>query len=457
MFFDSGLVIALLVGAALAVATAAVAAEPSGPAPAENLIRNADFAAGQGDASEHWTVWRPLLENAACAVRRAESGLLVDAPKEPYAVGGAVQTVAGIRPGQAYAVEAVAELRGIAAPARALLVRLHWTKAGKPLHPAGWLVRGPAVAGNVATFADTFVAPPEADGATLALEVRWPQGGAVLWKRAGLRPTVAPPPRKVKIGTSYLRPKNSTPEKNLDLFAAHIDEAGRLGLDILCLSEAITQVGAGQDVDKIAQPVPGPATERLGAAARKNKVWVVAGLTERAGGRVYNTAVLLDREGRLAGTYRKVHLPREEWQKGIAPGGEYPVFRTDFGMVAIQICYDWFFPEAAEMFARAGAEILLAPTWGDTLPDQGGAAMGETVFRVRARDNGLYLVPAVYDGNSMIIDPMGRILVTSGGREGVFWTEVDLAARERLPWVGQWGSIGPRDRMPGTYGPLIRE
>ncbi|MBE3069655.1 MAG: hypothetical protein IMZ66_05400, partial [Planctomycetes bacterium] len=66
MFFDSGLIMALLAGAVLAVATAAAAAaEPSGLAPAENLIRNADFAAGQGDAAEHWTVWRPLLENAA--------------------------------------------------------------------------------------------------------------------------------------------------------------------------------------------------------------------------------------------------------------------------------------------------------------------------------------------------------------------------------------------------------
>jgi len=150
-----------------------------------------------------------------------------------------------------------------------------------------------------------------------------------------------------------------------------------------------------------------------------------------------------------------VYLPREEWKKGITPGSEYPVFKTDFGTVAIQICYDWFFPEAHTAFRLWGAEIVFAPTWGNTLPDDDGCVRGETVFRVRARDNGVYLVPSVYDGNSMVIDPMGRILATSDGGEGVFWAEVDLNRRESLPWVGHWRSIGPRHRMPATYNPLV--
>ena len=79
---------------------------------------------------------------------------------------------------------------------------------------------------------------------------------------------------------------------------------------------------------------------------------------------------------------------------------------------------------------------------------------GETVFRVRARDNGVYMVPSVYDGSSLVIDPMGRILASNAGKTGVFWAEVDLNKRECLDWVGYWRSIGPRDRMPETYGPL---
>ena len=99
--------------------------------------------------------------------------------------------------------------------------------------------------------------------------------------------------------------------------------------------------------------------------------------------------------------------------------------------------------------------MALAPS--DTSPDADGRVQGENVFRVRARDNGLYLVPSVYDGNSLIIDPMGRILASSKGQSGVFWCEVDLSVREPLPWVGHWRTIGPRGRMPSTYGTLLAE
>lgn len=436
-----------------AVAGVVAAAEPG-----DELVQNADFGqAGEGGLPAEWKALIPTWAKAACTLRRAEGGLLADAPGRPFAVGVVAQELRGIKGGQAYAVEAACELRGIPSPLRSVLVRLMWTAKGSPVHPAGVYVRGPVAEGGDARFRDAFVAPREADGATLSLEVKWPQGGSVLWKRASVRPTTPPPPRKVKIGTVYLRPKNSTPEANLKAWCDQVDAAGKLGLDAVCLSEAITMVGTAKNAAEVGEPIPGPSTKALGDAARRNRIWVVAGLMEVEGDTLYNTAVLLDREGRLAGKYRKVHLPREEWLKGITPGGEYPVFKTDFGTVAIQICYDWFFPEAAAAFALRGAEILFAPTWGTTFPDAEGRVEGETVFRVRARDNGLYLVPSVYDGSSLIIDPLGRILASNKGQSGVFWSEVDLAAREPLWWVGHWGSIGPRDRMPGTYGPLLAE
>jgi predicted amidohydrolase len=270
-----------------------------------------------------------------------------------------------------------------------------------------------------------------------------------------MRPTSTPPPRKVKVGTVYLRPRRSSQENNLKLFCEQIDAAGKIGLDIVCLGEVITIVGTSATVKDCAEPVPGPATRRLGDAARSNNIWVVAGLTELDGNTIYNTAVLLNREGQLAGKYRKVHLPREEWKKGVTPGHSYPVFRTDFGTIAIQICYDWFFPEPETIFALKGAEIIFAPTWGNTLPDEAGRVNGESVFRVRARDNGVYMVPSVYDGGSMVIDPMGRILASNKGKQGVFWAEIDLAERESLRWVGYWRSIGPRHRMSDTYAPLL--
>jgi predicted amidohydrolase len=423
----------------------------------DELVRNPDFSRrGDTDIPSAWTVWTPLVKEAACRVRGTAGGLLVDAPEEPFAVGGVVQDLK-IQGGTPYAVEAVCKAERLAHPYRSVLVRLTWLNGGKPLEPAGMLARGPIADGPELKFQDVLVAPKEADGAHLALEVKWPEGGSVCWQYVSVRPTAPPPPRKVRIGTVYLLPRSSTPERNMDLFCRQIEAAGRLELDIVCLPEAIRMVGTTKTGVDIAEPIPGPSTERLGAAARKNHLWVVAGLYEREGRRLYNTAVLLDRQGRLAGKYRKVHLPREEWQKGITPGSEYPVFKTDFGTVAIQICYDWFFPETDIAFGLKGAEIVFAPTWGNTLPDKEGRIDGENIFRARARDNGLFLVPSVYNGSSMIIDPMGRILASNQGKEGLFWHEVDLAQRERLWFVGYWRSIGPRDRMPATYGPLLAD
>ena len=105
-------------------------------------------------------------------------------------------------------------------------------------------------------------------------------------------------------------------------------------------------------------------------------------------------------------------------------------------------------------FALAGAEIIFAPTWGSTGKDDGGRVMGENMFRVRARDNGVYMVPSVFDGNSLVVDPLGRILASSEGKDGVFMAEVDLAERDPLRWVGHWRTLARRHRMPETYGGL---
>ncbi len=418
----------------------------------DELVSNPRFEASQaGRLPEGWSVWKPAWEKAACRIKTdGGGGLLIDG-EDPYAVGGVTQDIKGIESGKAYAVKAECRLHEIQYPYHSLLVRVIWMKGERAVHPAGMLVRGPVVDGAAARFDDVLVAPDGADGARLSLEVKWPQGGSVLWKEVSLIKAPAPEPRKVKVGTVYLRPRNSTPEKNLKLWCDQVDAAGKLGLDIVCLGETIIAIGTPATIEERAHPIPGPVSDRLAEAAKRNKIWVVASMNEQVGDVVYNTAVLLDRQGRLAGKYRKVHLPREEWRSGVRPGHEYPVFETDFGKVAIQICYDWFFPEAAEMFALRGAEIIFAPTWGNTLPDKNGQVDGETTFRVRARDNGVYMVPSVYDGSSLIIDPMGKILASNDGKEGVFWAEIDLNNRESLEWVGHWRSIGPRHRMPHTY------
>ncbi|MBN2313750.1 MAG: carbon-nitrogen hydrolase family protein [Sedimentisphaerales bacterium] len=426
-------------------------------AEAEEIVSNSRFEAeGTAKLPDGWSVWKPAWEKAACRVRlNAEGGLLIDGI-DPYAVGGVFQEIKNIRGSKAYAIKAVCELRDVPMPYQSLAVRIEWKNGNKRLHPAGMLVRGPVVKDNVARFEDVLVAPEEANAARVTLEVKWLRGGSVIWKEVSMQETPMPKPRNVKVGTVYLRPRNSTQEKNLKLWCDQIDAAGKLGLDIVCLGEVVTAIGTRATIDDRAKPIPGPFSDVLAEAARRNHIWVVAGLTEKVGDVVYNTAVLLDRQGGLAGKYRKVHLPRGEWKEGVRPGHEYPVFETDFGKVAIQICYDWFFPETAEIFALHGAEMIFAPTWGNTLPDEGGRVDGESTFRVRARDNGVYMIPSVYDGNSLVIDPMGRILASNKGKEGVFWAEIDLNTREPLWWVGHWRSIGPRHRMPQTYEALTR-
>jgi len=427
-------------------------------APPGLLVLNPEFKEqGKAGVAAHWVVKLPRWAPACCTFKWTPAGILVEAPGRPYAVGRLQQALTGIQGGKTYAFSAVCKAAGINEPYRSILFRAWWTREGNLLHPAGYLIRGPFTWGKELRFEDKLQAPAQADGAVISLEVKWPRGGSVLWKRVNVRQAKPPRARIVKIGTVYLVPKRSSPEKNLELFCKKIDEAGKLGLDVVCLGEAIKLVGTGATVEQCAQPIPGPDTKVIGEAARRNSIWVVAGLNERCGPHLYNTAVLFDRSGKIAGLYRKVHLPREEWTQGITPGSSYPVFQTDFGKVAIQICYDWFFPESTEIFALKGAEIVFAPTWGNTLPDRNGEVRGETVFRVRARDNGVYMVPSVYNGNSMVIDPLGRVLASSNGREGVFWAKVDLSKRERLSFVGFWRSIGPRHRRPKTYLPLLQE
>jgi len=437
----------LMVGVAWSMA--AVGEEPPGTSSTFDVT----FASDTGQLPAGWSVWRPEWEAAACTVRATTAGVVVESPGDPWAVGGLSGEWTEVRGGQAYALTAQCELQNIPFPYRSVLLRLEWLHGGKPLHPAGMLVRGPLVdeTGRLGRFDDVLVAPPEAEAMRLSLEAKWLAGGTVTWKRVTCRPTTPPPSRTVRIATVRLVPHGTTPKQNLDLWCRQIDAAGKLHADIVCLGEAILAVGTGAPLTERAFPVPGPVTERLGEAAKRNGIWVVAGVTERAEQRVYNTAVLLDRQGRLAGKYRKVHLPREEWKKGITPGTEYPVFHTDFGTVAIQICYDWFFPEPEAIFAQKGAEIIFAPTWGNTRPDRDGMVDGESTFRVRARDNGVYMVPSAYSGDSLIIDPLGRILASTNGEDGIAYADVDLNRRERLEFVGYWRAIGPHDRMPETY------
>jgi hypothetical protein len=225
----------------------------------QQLLLNPNFSeTGTDDVPARWSPWAPEWEKAACRIRSGPGGLVIDAPDRPFAVGGVTQLVAGIEPGQAYAIEADCEIKDIEGPYRSVFVRVTWMQGDRRVHPAGMLVRGPTPQDNGFVFRDTLVAPENTDGAEVSIEVRWPRGGSACFKRISLRPTAKPEPRIVRIGTVYLRPRNSTPEKNVELFCQQIDSAGQLKLDIVCLPECIKVIGTGRTGVQCAEPIPGP-------------------------------------------------------------------------------------------------------------------------------------------------------------------------------------------------------
>jgi predicted amidohydrolase len=226
------------------------------------------------------------------------------------------------------------------------------------------------------------------------------------------------------------------------------------------LSEGITVVGTGKPMAAVAEPAEGPTLAAIGAQARAHRCYVVVGIYERDGDLLYNTGLLIGRDGRLAGKYRKVHLPEGEMDQGFTPGLEHPVFETDLGRVGLQICYDHAFVESARLLALHGAEVIACPIWGD--PRAHGHAW-EATARARALDNGVYFVGAIYGPpRGLIVDPHGDIIADAKGREGVYLADADLTAGVyRVEYhAGSYvwryfKHVFRKERMPDTYADIV--
>jgi predicted amidohydrolase len=246
-------------------------------------------------------------------------------------------------------------------------------------------------------------------------------------------------------------------EKNLELMEAILDRAGTEKPDLVVLSETFVDVGVPLPVTETAQVIPGAVTNMLGRKARAYGTYVVTSLHERDGDQIYNTAVLIDREGRIAGKYRKTHLAMIEGEDGVTPGSQYAVFETDFGKVGMMICWDAWFPEPARILRLKGAELLVLPIAGD-----GDTKHWDVISRARAIDNGVFLVASstVAQSPSRIVDHAGEVLAETLDPFGIAVSDIDLDREDRLRWL----SVGPADgearrlyiqeRRPDTYGIL---
>ena len=238
------------------------------------------------------------------------------------------------------------------------------------------------------------------------------------------------------------------------------EEAGRAGCDVLLLPEHFdifgsleTEARDGGIYDPatdrsalyraVAEPVPGPMTERFGRICLQFGMYLIADYTELDGDKLYNTAVILDRAGNVAGKYRKSHLCGSEARCfGITPGDELPVFDLDFGRIGIAICMDMYYPEIFRVLTLKGAQIIFWPhqTYGPS------EEMIMLQARCRALDNCCYLVGAnfaspdffapyseghAYTGRACVINPDGILIADTGHQAGLAIASFDPALPRR--------------------------
>jgi N-carbamoylputrescine amidase len=252
-------------------------------------------------------------------------------------------------------------------------------------------------------------------------------------------------------------------------------EAAARDSDLAVLPEHLNMVGASSNPEEkraAAETLDGPFTttiRRLAASHRMAIILPIYRLDDR--GHLRNSAVVVDRQGVIAGCYDKVHPTRGEMEvSGVVAGDSWPVFDLDFGRVGVMICHDNSFVESTRCLALNGAEIVAWPHvqsgWGDVVWD--------ITLRSRAIDNGVYLVsscfsvrgegawrPGMMVGRSGVVGQDGAILAEMSREVGVATTTVDLDL-PRL--VHSWTRSGEHpyaeefriDRRPDTYGVLTQ-
>ncbi len=228
-----------------------------------------------------------------------------------------------------------------------------------------------------------------------------------------------------------------------------------------------------------AETIPGPTTDIFSGLAREFGVVIVTSLFERrAAGIYHNTAVVFDRDGAIAGRYRKMHIPDDPafYEKFyFTPGDEnFLPIETSLGKIGVLVCWDQWYPEAARLMALAGAQILVYPTaigWDPNDNDEEKARQKEawiTIQRSHAVANGIPVASVnrtgfeadptgvgagiEFWGNSFVSGPQGEFLAQAGGDEELLIVEIDIARSETVRRI--WPFL--RDRRIDAYGDLLK-
>jgi N-carbamoylputrescine amidase len=262
-------------------------------------------------------------------------------------------------------------------------------------------------------------------------------------------------------------------EKNVEKGAQLIRDAARDGAEIICLPELATNIYFPFEIDakwlKIAEPVPGPSTETISAAARDANAYVLFPLYEKAqDGELYNTSVFIDPNGELVGMYRKIQIPLVKMAAitGIEkyyfrPGNlGYPVWKTEVGVnVGTVICYDRHFPEGPRALALNGCDLMFVPT---------ATAAGSTIWELEIQAHAVANLmwaggvnrvgvdegggPADFYGRSFFSSPTGEVVTRlASEHDAILHCEIDTEVSAQLR--DEWGFF--RDRRPDAYGALV--
>jgi N-carbamoylputrescine amidase len=266
-------------------------------------------------------------------------------------------------------------------------------------------------------------------------------------------------------------------DENLDKTAAFIKKAAKKGAAIVCLQELFAYPYFAQTKDdkffSLAEPLPGRLSQFLSDCASTNRVLLIGGSIYEKGddGRFYNTTLIFDAKGTLAGKYRKMHIPHDPnyyEQYYFSPGDlGYVQVNTGTAVVAPLICYDQWYPEAARVNAIQGAQIIFYPTaigWFKELKrdEPFSARRWEDAMRAHASLNGIYTAAVNrvgregdlrFWGGSFVADPFGVVVArASSSKEEVLVADLDLS---RIS-ASQEGWRFLHNRRPQTYSELVR-
>ena len=229
-------------------------------------------------------------------------------------------------------------------------------------------------------------------------------------------------PRKAKVLTTCMNGRfGRTIQENVERMAGVLELGWSREPDLVCLAEGFSTAGTPLSREDKSEPVPGPTTDFFAKLAREHRAIIICPIATKQQGRFYNSAVILDREGHIAGVYNKVQPVTSRWdftvvENGVTPGTDAPVFDLDCGRIGIQTCFDIEFPETWAQLEQQGAEIVF---W-DSAYD------GAFPLRAYAYLHSYYVVSSVRTCHARIINPLGEELDRTGPRMPIAARTIDL-------------------------------